>query len=134
LKGKIGLITILTDNIESLKSFYSNVFGFTMEHDLGNYLEFRSEGVRFAICEREVMKRATNHPSYGEQRRGQSFELAFPVGSSEDVDRVYNEIVAKGATTIKAPQMMPWGRKTAFIADPDGNIHEIYSYKPEDLG
>ena len=134
MNGKIGLITILTGNIESLKSFYTGVLGFTMEHDLGNYVEFRSEGVRFAICEREVMKRATNHLSYGEQRRGQSFELAFPVGSSEDVDRAYDEIVAKGAIPVKGPEMMPWGRKTAFFADPDGNIHEIYSYKPEDFG
>lgn len=27
--------------------------------------------------------------------------------------------------------MMPWVRKTAFIADPDGNIHEIHSYRKE---
>ena len=29
---------------------------------------------------------------------------------------------------------MPWMRKTAFIADPDGNIHEIYSCKVENPG
>ena len=32
---------------------------------------------------------------------------------------------------LKEPEMMPWGRKTAFISDPDGNIHELYSYKAE---
>jgi catechol 2,3-dioxygenase-like lactoylglutathione lyase family enzyme len=133
MKGRIGLVTVLTNNIQSLKSFYSDVLGFSIQTDLGNYVEFGSEGVRFVICEKEVMKKATNHLSYQEQRKGQSFELAFPVGSPEDVDRTYSEIVAKGATPIKEPEMMPWGRKTAFFADPDGNIHEIYSYKPEDF-
>ena len=132
-KGKIGLVTVLTNNIQSLKSFYSDILGFRIQTDLGSYVEFDSEGVRVAICEIEVMKKATNHPSYQEQRKGHSFELAFPVGSPEDVDTTYNEIVAKGATPIKDPEMMPWGRKTAFIADPDGNIHEIYSYKSEDF-
>ena len=133
MKRIIGLVTVLTNNIQSLKSFYGDILGFSIQTDLGNYVEFDNEGVRFAVCKIEVMKKATNHLSYQEQRKGQSFELAFPVGSPEDVDRTYSEIVAKGATPIKGPEMTPWGRKTAFFADPEGNIHEIYSYKPEDL-
>ena len=132
MKGVIGLITILTDDIETMKVFYRDVVGFDVIEDLGNYVEFASEGVRFAICLRWVLLESTGHPSYGEASRGHSFELAFPVGSPDDVDRVYSEIVAKGATPVKEPEMMPWMRKTAFIADPDGNIHEIYSYKVED--
>ena len=26
--------------------------------------------------------------------------------------------------------MMSWGRRTAFFADPEENIHELYSLKP----
>jgi lactoylglutathione lyase len=132
MKGKIGLVTILTDSFTQMKRFYTEVLGFEVIEDLGNYVEFRSAGVRFAICTREVMHDATDNRSYVEARRGQSFELAFPVGGPDDVDRVYEEVVSKGAFAIKAPEMMPWGRKTAFIADPDGNIHEIYSYRPEE--
>lgn len=75
------------------------------------------------------MYRGTCHESYRKPCEGQLFELAFLVGSPEDVDRVYEELVAKGATPLKMPEMMPWGRRTGFIADPEGNIHEIYSYK-----
>lgn len=128
---KIGLITILTNNIESMKGFYSNVLGFKILEDLGNYVEFENEGVRFALCTRKVMKIHTAHESYSHNSTGQSFELALPAGSPENVDKLYNEIVHNGATPIKAPEMMPWGRKTGFIADPDGNIHEIYSDKSE---
>ena len=118
MKGRIGLVTVLTNNIQSLKSFYGDILGFSIQTDLGNYIEFDNEGVRFAICEKEVMKNATNHLSYQEQRKGQSFELAFPVGSPEDVDRTYSEIVAKGATPVKEPEMMPWGKKNCFFRRP----------------
>ena len=130
MKGRIGLVTILTDDIPSMKGFYRDVLGFEVEEDLGNYVEFANEGARFAICTREVMHEGTNHSSYREPRAGQTFEFAFPLYSPEDVDQAFEEIVSKGATPVKGPEMMPWGRRTAFFADPEGNIHELYSLKP----
>jgi len=124
--GKIGLVTILTDNVRVLADFYSRILGFEKTYKSENYVEFKSEGVRFAVCARSVLHRMTNHAGYRESRKGQSFELAFPVTSSEDVDRAYQEIVEKGATPIQAPHNTPWRRRTAIFADPDGNIHELY--------
>lgn len=132
MKGKVGLVTVLVNEMEPMKQFYRDVLGFVVIEDLGNYVEFKSDGVRFSLCTREVMYEATDHETYRESRVGQTFELAFPVGTPDDVNRVYKEITVMGATPIKEPEMMPWGRKTAFIADPEGNIHEIYSYIPED--
>ena len=39
----------------------------------------------------------------------------------------YHEITQKGAAPIKRPEDMPWNQRAAFIADPDGNIHEIFA-------
>ena len=130
MKGRIGLVTILTDDVPSMKSFYKDVLGFEVNEDLGDYVEFVNEGVRFAVCTRHVMHEGTKHPSYRVPGTGQAFELAFPLDSPEEVDRAYDEVVSKGATPVKGPEMMPWGRRTAFFADPEGNIHELYSLKP----
>lgn len=127
--NRIGLITILTTDIPKMKRFYSEVLDFECIEDLGNYVEFRSKGVRFALTTPEVMFEGTAHQTYHEEKRGQMFELAFPLPSIEDVGKAYDEIVLKGATPIKAPEMMPWGRMTAFFADPEGNIHELYSLR-----
>ena len=126
MKGNIGLITILTDDLQSLVSFYQDVLGFTQNFESETYVEFENEGVRFAICARSVMEKMTDHTSYKEERKGQTFELAFPCDSSEQVDSTYDEIIAKGAIPIKSPHDTPWGRRTAIFADPDGNIHELY--------
>jgi catechol 2,3-dioxygenase-like lactoylglutathione lyase family enzyme len=130
LKGRIGLVTILTDDVPSMRGFYRDVLGFEVKEDLGNYVEFAHERVRFAVCTKEVMHEGTKHPSYRETRVGQAFELAFPLDSPEEVDLTYDEIVSKGATPVNGPEMMTWGRRTSFFADPEGNILELYSLKP----
>ena len=126
---RIGLVTVLADDVEAMKAFYGGVLGFEIVEHLGSYVEFRSEGVRFAVCARDVMFTHTSHPSYVEEARGQRFELAFPSGTPDEVDLLYGELVARGATAVKPPETMPWGRRTAFIADPEGNIHELYSLR-----
>jgi len=127
MKAQINLITIVTDNVERMKTFYRDVIGFKIEQELENYVEFKSEGVRFSVCSRQIMAEVTNgHPSYSEEKRGQAFELAFPCESPEDVEKSYKELIDKGATPIKQPSQMPWGQTTAFFADPDGNIHELF--------
>jgi uncharacterized glyoxalase superfamily protein PhnB len=130
---KVGLVTVLSDDLQSMKHFYNEILEFEIIEELPNYVEFKNEGVRFALTTREVMYEGTLHSSYREKRKGQSFELAFPAGAPINVDNIYHELVEKGATSIMPPAMMPWGRKTCFIADPEGNIHEIYSDIVENL-
>lgn len=127
---KIALITILTNNVETLVGFYRDVLGFPVQQDLGSYVEFSSPGVRFAICTRQIMADATNHHSFNDVHRGQAFELAFPCLTPKDVDSNYNRLTAMGATPVHSPADMPWGQRTAFFADPDGNIHELFADIP----
>jgi len=127
MQPKIALITILTDDVPGLAGFYTEVLGFETVSEEDEYVELRSEGVRFALCDRSVMAKVTDHPGYRERRSGQTFELAFPLDSPEAVDQAYAEILVKGGIPVKAPNTMPWGQRTAFFADPDGNIHELFS-------
>ncbi len=124
MEAKISLVTIWTDEIKRMKKFYEEVLGFKVKTDLGEYVEFVSKGVRFAICERRVMH------EYGAEFKvdssGQRFELAFPCTDKKDVDATYEELVLKGAQAIKPPFDTPWNQRCALFADPDGNIHEIF--------
>ncbi|KEI04420.1 VOC family protein [Clostridium botulinum] len=125
MKAQINLITIWTNDIDKMKEFYNQVLGFRIENDLGNYVEFENDGVRFAICMREVMYGYISE--YRKESFGQGFELAFPCESPNDVDESFNMLIYKGATSVHEPQDMPWNQRTALFADPDGNIHEIFA-------
>ena len=125
MKAQISLVTIWTNDIEAMKVFYNTVLGFRIKNDLGSYVEFKNNGVRFAICTRDVMYDYSSE--YRKESSGQGFELAFPCESPNDVDESFNMLISKGATSVHEPQDMPWNQRTALFADPDGNIHEIFA-------
>jgi len=117
----------MTNDVPALVEFYRDVIGFQVEYNSENNVEFTSEGVRFAVCDRSILETVTGHPSFKDARNGQAFELAFPLDTPEEVDAIYAQIIAKGAIPIKQPDDMPWGQRSAFFADPEGNIHEIFA-------
>ena len=56
------------------------------------------------------------------------FEIALYVDTFEEVDRRYREVVDKGAVSVLEPTTEPWGQRTCYIADPEGNLIEIGSF------
>jgi len=65
---------------------------------------------------------------------GEATPVAAPTGrqmaltvKTDDVDVAYADVVARGATAIAGPQdHADWGARTAYIADPEGNLIELY--------
>ncbi|MBN2305860.1 MAG: VOC family protein [Anaerolineae bacterium] len=130
MEARIDLITIFTEDVNAMVRFYRDVLGFEPQQEFTGeqgYVEFKHTGVRFAICNRAVMRDVVGHPSFSQPRQGQPFELAFPCESPDAVDAAYADLIAKGATPVKSPANMPWNQRTALFADPDGNIHEIFA-------
>ncbi|MGX8796118.1 VOC family protein [Fusibacter sp. JL298sf-3] len=125
MKARIDLITIWTEALAPMKAFYKDVLGFEVKLSLDSYVEFQNEGVRFAICERQVMHGFSD--AFKSSKTGQAFELAFPCASPQAVDESYNRLIEKGAQGVHPPADMPWGQRTALFKDPDGNVHEIFS-------
>lgn len=56
------------------------------------------------------------------------FEIALYVDTFDAVDKAYEEAIAKGAVSVLAPETEPWGQRTCYIADPEGNLVEIGSF------
>ena len=59
------------------------------------------------------------------------------VDTFEEVDMAYNNAIKNGATSVLEPELEPWGQRTCYIADPEGNLIEIGSwnkvYEQKDL-
>jgi lactoylglutathione lyase len=49
----------------------------------------------------------------------------------DDCDAEYERLKAKGVHFIKPPVTQPWGQRTAYFTDPDGNIWEISHFPKE---
>jgi lactoylglutathione lyase len=49
----------------------------------------------------------------------------------DDCDAEYERLTARGVNFIKPPVTQPWGQRTAYFTDPDGNIWEISHFPKE---
>lgn len=124
-------ITLLADDVGRLARFYRDVLGFDIAVEEEHYVEFRSTGVRLAICSKSLMAENTNgYSSFVESRKGQAVELNFQCDSPEQVYALYDEYVSKGAIDVMAPQVKPWGHTAAFFGDPEGNVHSLFAVNP----
>ena len=64
----------------------------------------------------------TGEPAHGRRQRpasGHRIELCVYV---DDVDATYARAGSAGFELVTAPRNMPWGERTAWLADPDGNL------------
>lgn len=123
---RINMIGLFTDQFEVMKTFYRDVLDFRILEELPQYVEFSGQPVRFALCDRKVMKETTGYEGYQQAATGTPFEMAFECTSREELETQFAELLEKGAKLVKQPSEMPWGQYAAFFADPDGHVHELF--------
>ena len=58
--------------------------------------------------------------------RALSVQLAFRVTPGQ-VDQCADTLRGKGVAIESEPTDQPWGHRTLFFRDPDGNVLEIYA-------
>ncbi len=127
MRGKIDMLAVLTDDVAAMVAFYRDVLGFQVEADHGEHVEFVHEGVRFAVSGRGYLTEVVGVELPSGASRVGAFGLAFREATAEAVDAAYAELIARGARPVKPPSTMPWGQRTGFFADPEGNIHEVFA-------
>ena len=56
------------------------------------------------------------------------FEIALSVENYKAVDEAYRRVVQQGAISVLEPTTEPWGQRTCYVSDPEGNLVEIGSF------
>ena len=125
----VGLFT--RDNKATVE-FYTKAFGFTCDWDgVQPNVEMFLGGMRIILFPRGDFEKMTSHSfQYPEGFNG-TMELALDVPCYDDVDKEYQNALDKGAQSVLPPTTEPWGQRTCYVADPDGNLIEIGSFNKE---
>ena len=80
------------------------------------------------LYERKNFEKMTNRKYEYLKGLNGHFEIALSVDTFEEVDAEYARVVAQGAQPVLEPTTEPWGQRTCYIADPEGNLIEIGSF------
>lgn len=126
---KLDGVGLFVNDMVAMVRFYRDVLGFEIKEDenaVNVYLI--KNGTLFMLYERKNFEKMTNRKYEYLKGLNGHFEIALYVDTFEEVDAEYAKAVEKGAQSVLEPTTEPWGQRTCYIADPEGNLIEIGSF------
>ena len=120
---------LLVEDMAKMIRFYRDVLGFEIkENENTTNVYLVKDGTLFLLYGRKDFEKMTGRRyDYVKGLNGHS-EMALYVDTFEEVDSAFEKAVKNGATPVLEPELEPWGQRTCYIADPEGNLIEIGSW------
>lgn len=126
---KLDGFGLMVNDMAAMIRFYRDVLGFEIREgeDTSNVYLVK-DGTLFLLYGRQDFEKMTSRRYEYIKGLNGHFEIALYVETFEEVDAAYADVIAKGAVSVLPPETEPWGQRTCYIADPEGNLIEIGSF------
>lgn len=121
-------ICLNTRNVPALTQFYMQVLGVTADGD-DTHAELHTAGAGIVIFSVEGMERMA--PGSMQNAGAGSVTVMIEVN---DVDAEYERLKALSVEFIMLPTTHPWGARSFWFKDPDGNIVDFFAVQKRNNG
>lgn len=120
---------IFVKDMGKMIRFYRDVLGFDIKEDenTSNVYLIKDDTLFLLYGREDFEKMTSKRYEYVKGLNGHC-EIALYVDTFEEVDKEFKKAVAAGAEPVLEPETEPWGQRTCYIADPEGNLIEIGSF------
>ena len=126
---KLDGFGLFVEDMPAMVRFYRDVLGFEIaEGEDAENVYLIKDGTLFMLYERKNFEQMTSRKYEYVKGLNGHFEIALYVDTFEEVDLEFAKAVEKGARPVLEPTTEPWGQRTCYIADPEGNLIEIGSF------
>ena len=126
---KLDGFGLFVDDMPTMVRFYRDVLGFEIKEDENtSNVYLIKDGTLFLLYGRNDFEKMTSRKYEYLQGFNGHFEITLYVDTFEEVDKEYARIIAQGGRSVLEPTTEPWGQRTCYIADPEGNLIEIGSF------
>jgi catechol 2,3-dioxygenase-like lactoylglutathione lyase family enzyme len=123
-----GYMTLLfVKDIKRSRSFYESVLGLEFEHGNDNSASFILGPDALLLLDNGGADDLLS-PTDVEHDTIRGADSVI-ITSVDDVDALYDELIAKGVEFIRTPEDRRWGKRCAHFKDPDGHVWEIHTDK-----
>ena len=122
-------VGLFTHDNKATVDFYTRTFGFITDWDgIQPNVEMTLGNMRIILFPRDAFEQMVSQKFDYPKGTNGTMELAFDVPTFADVDKEYQNALDNGAKSVLPPTTEPWGQRTCYVADPDGNLIEIGSF------
>ncbi len=121
--GKVNAVVLFVEDLDRSMAFYRDTLGLEVVFSDAVSFAFHMEGQDFALVKQSAGVEMLNAEVFALQQ-GVTHRVML-CADVEDVDAAYKTLTAKGVMFIKPPVDQHWGWRTAYFADPEGNIWEF---------
>lgn len=126
---KLDGFGIFVKDMPVMVRFYRDVLGFEIKEDENTAnVHLIKDGTLFMMFGRNDFEKMTGHKFDYADRINGHYEIALGAADYAAVDAAFEEVTKKGAEPVMKPMTMPWGQRTCYVADPEGNLVEIGSF------
>ena len=120
---------LFVEDMGRMIRFYRDVLGFAIKEDEDtSNVYLVKDGTLFLLYGRRDFEQMTNRKYQYVKETNGHFEIALYVDTFDEVDAEFARVVGMGAEPVLPPTTEPWGQRTCYIADPEGNLIEIGSF------
>ena len=132
IKMKLDGFGLFVEDMGRMIRFYRDVLGFAIkeDEDTANVYLIK-DGTLFLLYGRKDFEQMTRRKYEYLKSTNGHFEIALYVDTFDEVDAEFARVTAMGAEPVMPPETEPWGQRTCYIADPEGNLVEIGSFVKE---
>ena len=124
---RLSLLTIGVRNLELMKNFYINQFGWTLMLEQGDIAFFKLNGFLLSLYPTSELAKDIGIPN--DKGNFKQITTALLLPSENEVNALFAELTSKNVTVIKSPEKAFWGGYSGYVADPENNYWEI-AYNP----
>jgi lactoylglutathione lyase len=118
----LDYVVLIVSDLDRSLSFYTGTLGLALQHRARSYAQLRAGTTRLSLFTRDAMAATLGTAIDAPSTSAPAFELGFKV---HDCDAAFAELVKAGVPAVVPPTDRPWGQRTAYVRDPDGNLIEL---------